>query len=456
MKKKSVINKKTVTKRKKKRKLKKWVKITLRLFFLALILLFVYSLIYKKIYKDVKIRNIYLENNKLYVEIYSKLNDNIYCLLTSSKESPTLDSEDWQKMNDNKCIFDFNDNHYNLYVKKDDEIIYSNKDSKILDFEFNDNRKYFATNSEYELNYTYKYIGANPKISWKSSNNDIVQIDEGKINTITDGEVFISANYEGKIKKLDIVSTSLIVKAPETFDYKKKFLPCEKYSKEENDLLDQILDYRAHQVGFQTRASVVEVARFLTLEFPYRINYFNENGRLTQANKIDGEGRYYHVGLYLNSSRYDNISKSTRKPKIWGCSMYSDPVHKNLDNGLDCSGFVSWVLLNAGFDVGDLGAGVSNVKNLSQSLGSFKDSNSSTVKQLKVGDLLFSYKAGGHIAVIIGKDDKYFYIAQALWYDERGVIVTKATSSSIIDEFPKFVLMDKFYKEDGNLTNMWY
>lgn len=36
--------------------------------------------------------------------------------------------------------------------------------------------------------------------------------------------------------------------------------------------------------------------------------------------------------------------------------MYSDPVYKNLDNGLDSSGFVSWILLNARFDVGNLRA----------------------------------------------------------------------------------------------------
>ncbi len=56
----------------------------------------------------------------------------------------------------------------------------------------------------------------------------------------------------------------------------------------------------------------------------------------------------------------------------------------------------------------------------------------------------------------MGIDEKYYYVAQALWYDERGVIVTKATASELTKEFPKFVLMDKFYKEDGDLTNMWY
>ena len=307
-----------------------------------------------------------------------------------------------------------------------------------------------------DLEYEYKYIGNKPSLKWSSSDDKIVTVNNGKIKTISDGDAKIFVKYDNNIKNLDINSTPLIVKEPETFDFKKKHLPCDKYTEEENNKIDEILNYRANQYGYKTRAAAVNVARFLTLEFPYRINYFYENGRLTQSNKIDGEGRYYHIGMYLHSSRYKNISKSTSKPKIWGCSLYDIPVSRNVDNGLDCSGFVSWVLLNAGYDVGDLGAGVSNVKNLSQSLGEFKVSSTSLTKKLKVGDLLFSYKAGGHIAIIVGIDEKYFYVAQALWYDEIGVIITKATANELVNEFPRFVLMDNFYKEDGNLTKMWY
>ena len=455
-KKKNITTRSAKYQKKKKRKLKRWVKNTLKLFVLFLILLFIGSLYYKKIYRTVNVKDVYLDNDKLYVKINSKLNKNIYCLLTESEEVPTLESNEWVKMIDNKCMFDFINNHYNLYVKNEDKLIYANNKNKVLDFEFIDDRKYFANNSEYTLNTNIKYIGKNPNIKWTSSDDKIVTVENGKIKTISDGNVTIKAEYDGLFKKLDIVSTSLIVNRPKTYDYKKKYLPCEKYSENENDLIDEILNYRANQVGFETRASAVETARFLTLEFPYRINYFYENGRLTQANKIDGEGRYYHVGMYLNSSRYKDIKKSTSKPKIWGCSLYDNPVHRNVDNGLDCSGFVSWALLNAGFDVGDLGAGVSNVKNLSQSLGEFKDSSVSLTKKLKVGDLLFSYKAGGHIGMLVGIDDDYFYTAQALWTGQIGVIITKATASELVKEFPKFVLMDKFYKEDGNLTNMWY
>ena len=74
---------------------------------------------------------------------------------------------------------------------------------------------------------------------------------------------------------------------------------------------------------------------------------------------------------------------------------------------------------------------------------------------IKVGDLLHSYAAGGHIGIIIGIDSDYYYVAQALWYDEIGVVITKYKKTELSSSFPHVVLMDKYYKKDGNLTNMW-
>ena len=444
-----------MAKYKRRRKLKKSVR---RFFFLIFVFLLV-LFIYKRFKKEININNIYLEDNKLHVKINSRFDKDIYCMLTEEEQMPSLNSDSWKQMNNNKeCILEFNKEHYNLYVKKDNKIIYNNEYNKILEFNFDDNDKYYPVNGTYNLKYNYKYIGTKSDIKWKSNDSKIVTIDNGKIKTISDGIVTITAEFDGKINGLEIESTSLLAKKPKEYDYKKKYLPCDKYTKEENDKLDEILNYRAHQVGFKTRAAAVEVARFLTLEFPYRINYFYETGRLTQSNKIDGEGRYYHLGLYLHSSRYKSISKSTSSPKIWGCSLYDAPAKRNIDNGLDCSGFVSWVLLNAGFDVGDLGAGYSNTKNLSQSIGKLYGNSTSLMNsgKIKVGDLLHNDTGGGHIAMIVGIDKDNYYVAQALWYDEIGVIITKYTKSTLLSNFPHVVLMDKYYKEDGNLTNMWY
>ena len=127
-----------------------------------------------------------------------------------------------------------------------------------------------------------------------------------------------------------------------------------------------------------------------------------------------------------------------------------------MDNGLDCSGFVSWALLNAGFDVKDVGAGFSDNSDLTD-FGELKTLTTSlaTSNKIKVGDLLHSYAAGGHIGIIVGMDKDNYYVAQALWYDEIGVVITKYKKSSLPSSFPHVVLMDKYYKKDGNLTNMW-
>lgn len=83
-------------------------------------------------------------------------------------------------------------------------------------------------------------------------------------------------------------------------------------------------------------------------------------------NFADGEGRYYHQGLYLTNSKKNSIIASVSGPCIWGCPLYNweDDLEYGYvwgvkkPNGLDCSGFVSWILYNGGFDPGDNGFGV--------------------------------------------------------------------------------------------------
>ena len=232
-------------------------------------------------------------------------------------------------------------------------------------------------------------------------------------------------------------------------------MSCNIFSSNDNELLDEILKFKVKKVGNKTRAGVVEAARFLTLDFPYKISYFYENGRLG-TNKIDGEGRYYHKGLYLNESKYESISHSRKKPKTWGCPLYSVPDKKSTPNGLDCSGFVTWALLNGGFNPGDIGAGITSVKDLTD-LGTMKKITNSLAKsnQIKVGDLLHNTWNSGHIAIIVGIDSDYFYVAQAIWFDEEGVIISKYMKSELKNKFKEVILMDKYYKKDGKLTNMW-
>lgn len=258
-----------------------------------------------------------------------------------------------------------------------------------------------------------------------------------------------------KTISIDVTVSNLIVKRPKEFDLKKKYLSCNQFSTEENQVLDDILKEKIKSVGYKTRAGVVEAARFLTLDFPYRINYFYENGRQT-TNNVDGEGRYYHKGLYLSKEKYTDITGTSKGPKIWGCSLYSRPDKRKSPNGLDCSGFVSWALLNGGFDVKDVGAGWSNNLDLTD----YGDVRSVTLNlinsnKIKVGDLLHSNRLGGHIGIIVGVDNNNYYVAQAIWYNPIGVVITKIKKEKLSSNFPHVVLMDNYYKKDGNITNMW-
>ena len=434
------IKKNKKLKKKYRRLLRKIIRFIFLVCFLSIILLFLYLIFggFNAPVKDERIvKSFNYEDNKIILKT-RKHEKELYCIL--SENTPTLDI-----------------NNYKLYIKTDDKIIYSGENDKAVYLEVNENKNkiYLAINGTY--NFYNKIIGNSKSIKVSNTNSEIASIsDNGIIKGIKPGTTTISVKYNKKEYKIEVLVTNLItVKPTGGYDYKKGYLACNKYSKEDNDLIDEILKDRINTVGYKTRAGAVEAARFLTLEFPYRINYFYENGRQT-TNNVDGEGRYYNVGFYLDSSRYKNITGSSTGPKAWGCSMYSNPAHRNIDNGLDCSGFVSWALLNAGFDVKDVGAGFSDNSDLTD-FGELKSLTTTLAKsdKIKVGDLLHSYAAGGHIGIIVGIDSNYYYVAQALWYDEIGVVITKYKKSSLPSSFPHVILMDKYYKEDGNLTNMW-
>lgn len=432
-------------KRYKKRKLRYKIKILSNFLLLILICTSGYYL-YNLIINKSPILSITNKNNNLIIE----LDNNYDCLFTDEYILPDVDSNKWVASDkEYKCYTKFDNSKY-IFLKKDNKIVYSTDD--VIYLETLSDKVYMALNDKKDL--PIKVIGNINNLDFKYSNSAVIDINKGKIISNSIGNTSIITKYNGTKNIIDVIVSDLIVTMPKEYDLKKKELECNKYSEEESDILDDILKSRVNEVGASTRASAVSVARFLTLEFPYRINYFYENGRQT-TNKVDGEGRYYHKGLYLTESKYSSLTGSTSSPKAWGCKLYSNPVKRYDNNGLDCSGFVSWVLLNAGFDPKDVGAGFADYLDLTD-YGDVKRINSATIKDIKVGDLLHSYAAGGHIGIIVGIDNDYFYVAQALWYDEVGVIITKYKKDLLYKSFPHVVLMDKYYINDGKLTNMWY
>lgn len=403
------------------------------------------------------IKNIYInDNDKIVIELK---NDNItYCSLGNKQNN------NWNKSKNKECIMEYIENNNYIFLKNKYNIVTKIKNkynlSSIKEFNIKNNKIYLAVGGEEKINYYLDSItDKKEKINFKSNDDNIATVDKnGLIVGKNAGNTTISITLENYNIIINVVVTDKIILPTEDYNYKKEYIKCNEYSKEENDLIDEILASRISRVGKNTRAAVVEAARFMTMEFPKRIPYFAENGRLSMDG-IDAEGRYYREGMFLNDSRYKNISKSMYGPATWGCKIYSYPVSRTIPNGLDCSGFVSWAFINAGFDVGDIGAGITPVKDFTD-LGVKKDiikaiNNNSIV----VGDLLSGAGAsGGHIAIVSGIHDGYYYVAESLYEDSHtyyGVINRKYAFDELKYYFTWHVDMKDFYKEDGNITNYW-
>lgn len=286
-----------------------------------------------------------------------------------------------------------------------------------------------------------------------SSDNDNVLIENNIVTGLKDGISKVSFKCNEYVINVSSLYTSPLL------NNDKDFLSCGIYSIEDNEYLDEVLEYKVEKVGNMTRAAAVEVARFLTLQFPYKLHYFYENGRL-EANedflieKADGEGRYYHKGFYLNEYKFSSLDKDglLEGPAIWGCPLYSIPVGEKTPNGFDCSGFVTWVLYNAGYDeVGDIGAGpTGGILDLSD-IGRKVSIENVEIDKLQPGDLL---GFDGHITIIIGIDEENIYIAQDYWEGDLSVLTqSKQTLNSSVYEYALY--MDNFYINKGKLTNMW-
>lgn len=394
------------------------------------------------------------------------LNHNkIYCNYGIDIDNYEMLDGNWKEVTDNECIIKVESKgKYYVYLKNENEYVYKVPDTEnfgsVIEIKSNKENVFLALDAEEKINFEVTSVGNTDLTPTLYSDNDKIATigSDGKIKGISKGNTSVNIKIGNVIKKINVLVTDLIVKRPNKFNSKKSYLPCNKYSEKDNDTLDLILKSRIEDVGYKTRAGAVEAARFLTLEFPYKIRYFSENGR-GSTNKVEGEGRYYNVGLYLHKSRYKNIKKSLAGPATWGCSLYSRPSKGKRSNGLDCSGFVSWVMLNGGFDVGDIGAGLAPHLDLTD-YGVRTDFNANVVKsgKVKVGDLLSSGgKQGGHIAIIVGEDDDYYYVAESLWtLPNVAVVIMSYSKKTIFKRYYYVMLMDSYYKEDGKLTKLWY
>ncbi len=414
-----------------------------------------------------------LHKNNIKISYENKLNDNNEYNVNIKYRKPTsslfcsIDNKKW--ININNCNFNLKKGKQTIYIKnKYNKIKYEFEIKERYDGTFtstldNVDEYYLALNGTKKINFKFNYPeNYDTSIKWEIENNDIIELKDNTIYGLKNGTTYIEAKLkDGNKKTYKIIVTDLII--PPDINAKKQTLTCNKYTKEENELLDKILDSRVKEAGYGTRGGIIAAARFLSLEFPYYISYFAENGRLNEHGlklHIDGEGRYYHKGLYLHESKFDTLEKNASSksgPKIWGCSLYSIPMNRNQSNGLDCSGFVTWAMYNGGFDVGDVGAG--DFKEINDDLSDMGKHNALTKEYMKNGN----YKVGdfigenGHAALIIGIDDKNIYTAESLGAGLRAKTYDRyegITYSAIVDYI---IEMDNIYPNgEGNYENMWY
>ena len=407
------------------------------------------------------VENIILENEKINITLKpSLIKKDRWCQVLKENETPK--KENWIKVNENSCILDITSDSKYIVVKDEKNqsktIPISNYLNSIFSINVEKEKFILVLGEEKEIKTNIQCIGMpDTTLICIPKNEEILKVNGNKIEGIGVGETTlkISDKYNYEIN-IQVVVTDLIT-MPELTP-QKEFLTAEKYTEEEAHLLDEILEERVNEAGLKTRAGVVAAARFMTLEFKHKVPYFLENGRYQKtgfSEAIDGEGRFYHKGLYLSEDKYETIKSSKRKPAMWGETLYEYSTSRYMKNGLDCSGFVTWALYNGGYDPGDIGAGPGEWYTTLPDLGKSQVITLNLLKsgQVKAGDLI---GWDGHIGLIIGIDENNIYTADTIYYKD-GLVAKKYTFEEFVNKsgFTHIYDMSDYYIEDGNYTNMW-
>ena len=410
--------------------------------------------------------NKYNEDKSLNVSLKLKTYNNnpIYCKFILNEEE-----SEWILSNNNDCTYNIRTGKYKIKIKYNkNKIVEYEEDfniDKVISIKINEKRKYIAVGGGFNISTVVDYVGdVDTSVTYNSTNPDIVSIDEnGNLYANGEGKVVISAKTSNDLEdNFELISTSLI--RPRELNNNKITVKCNSYTTEQINMIDDILKSEVEKAGSGTRAGVVAAATFLPMEFPYKIPYFYENGRLSDNGShrpIDGEGRWYHKGLYLGKEKENSITLKMNGPSSWGCPLlnWEDDGYRKpgeyYPNGLDCSGYISWVLYNGGLDPGDLGSGISGSLPDLSDLGEIKYINYDLMHsgEVKPGDLI---GWDGHIALIAWMTEDKIYVTESLL---PGVVMDEYDYSSAYNRFyyryDYIIDMSSQYSEEGNYPNIW-
>lgn len=407
-----------------------------------------------------EINKIALENDSININLKSPvIAKKRWCQVL--KEGQNIDENSWNEVKQNNCILKIDDESKYIVIKDEKneskKILISDYLNTIISLDTNTQKIILLEGETKQIETNIKYIGNPDKTLEFSSEGDIVKIEDTSITGIKLGEtkLNISDKYNHSVS-IEVIVTNLVTNPQ--INNKKQFLTAGIYSKEEAHILDEILEERIKTAGIMTRAGVVAAARFITLEFKYKVPYFLENGRYQNtgfSEKIDGEGRYYHKGLYLSEDKYSEIKRSKTKPVMWGGTLKEYSTGKYIKNGLDCSGFVTWAMYNGGYEPGDIGAGPGEWYTTLPDLGKSQPITLNLLKsgKVKAGDLI---GWNGHIGMIIGITNTHIYTADTIYYS-KGLVATEYTLEAMAynSYFTHIYDMSDYYEEDGNYSAMW-
>lgn len=210
------------------------------------------------------------------------------------------------------------------------------------------------------------------------------------------------------------------------YDNNKKKFSCDSYSENDKRDLESKLVQAINNVGYGTRAAVVEAARFLVGGLNYTIPYLGLKNETIDPERI--MGLYTKVGL--------NIANSNG----WGCKV------NGLTQGMDKSSFIKWAFINAGVTLVDDYA---------------TTKTSDNINKIKPGDLLLtSCKEScdesnkySDLGIVIGIDSNKMYVAEVS--TSNGLIITELDKKKMPSD-GKFAMVSLYnYESEGKLTNMW-
>ena len=264
----------------------------------------------------------------------------------------------------------------------------------------------------------YNWIIGNEKIKGSNVYNSDKGINNAKVNLVFDNNKTYQVNCN--------ITDKLIYHFKYDENNTKPYMRCNTYTQEDKVRLDALLKRAVDEAGYGTRAGVVAAARFLVGGLDYKVKYLGPKEVNSQL------GRYQRIGL--------NIGQSG----AWGCGI------SGWTQGMDCTNFILWAFYQNGIKTYPYSTIHSNVREV--------------INQIKVGDLLYTpctssecknaYKLD-HVGIIIGIDDKYFYVAEATTGSIDAIVVSKWEKYNMPTS-GKFSRVHFFnYGSDGNVTNMW-